>query len=245
MKHLIISALFCFLMLSCNAPQMNMVDNTMDSKLEQLLKEYPWLAELIEKAETDTTGDYMGNIWIEKQNEQDIFVTNMRMENPRRVFSFFDSEGNPLTIEDSELLTMKFDAPIYSNIPGGEKIEIPDIVDSITACGVKQPQKNLPWLAIMVIKAQADMTGNYAGTVWLEKYKGRDMFVTNMMLGSGGVLYWFFDCSGNHFRSRIGEGYCPSDYVGNHHFFVEDENDFQSFISNMKLDVVIYSTISF
>jgi hypothetical protein len=194
MKSSIISILFGFLLLSCNSPQMNM-DDTVVVNVEQLLKEHPWLAELIEKAETDTSGDYMGSIWIEKRNGRDIFVTNMRMEDPRRVFSFFDAEGNPLTIEDRELLTMKFDVPIYSNIPGGEKIEIPNIADSITACGVKQPQKNLPWLAIMIIKAQADMTGNYKGFIWLEKYKGQDLFVINILVES--VRYRIIDCSGN------------------------------------------------
>jgi hypothetical protein len=37
-----------------------------------------------------------------------------------------------------------------------------------------------------------DKTGNYWGTIWLEKYKGQDVFVTNMGLGSGGIMYYFF-----------------------------------------------------
>jgi hypothetical protein len=122
-------------------------------------------------------------------------------------------------------------------------VEIPDIDENITACGIHQPHKNLPWLRELIRKAETDKTGNYWGAVWLENYMGQDIFVTNMMLGSGGVLYWFFDCSGSHLISRNGEGYCPSEFVGDQHFFVEDEENFLSFMLNMKLDVVIYSTI--
>lgn len=115
---------------------------------------------------------------------------------------------------------------------------------NITACDTKEPQKNLPWLAEMIAKAKNDKTGNYKGTIWLVNYKGQDIFVTNMMLGSGGVLNWFFDCSGNHLIYRRGEGgYCPSEYVRSHHFFVEDEDDFQTFINNVKLEIVIYSNV--
>lgn len=64
-----------------------------------------------------------------------------------------------------------------------------------------------------------------------------------MMLGSGGILNYFFDCSGNHLIWRSGESYCPSNFVGNHHFFVEDEEDFRAFFHSTKLDVVIYTSI--
>ena len=100
-----------------------------------------------------------------------------------------------------------------------EKEEIDDT--TICACGVTDPAKNLTWLAELIETARTDETGNYLGRIWLEKFKEQDIFVTDMMLGSGGIAYWFFDCSGNH-------------------FFTEDE-DFQSFVLNMKLDVIIYS----
>jgi hypothetical protein len=238
-------ALFSVALLSCvhlDAP--NDPDAIAACGCEQPEKELPWLKELIETAETDDSGDYSGSIWLEKYNGQDVFVTNMRMSDPLHVFRFFDCSGNNLSIEDSELLNMKFATEIFSNRP--KKIEIPDIDNAITACNVHQPQKELPWLAAMIIKAEADMSGNYWGTIWLEKYKGQDIFVTNMMLGSGGIMYYFFDCSGNHLTSRSGEGYCPSNFVGNGHFFIEDIEDeigFDAFIPNMKLDVVIYSTL--
>lgn len=90
-------------------------------------------------------------------------------------------------------------------------------------------------------KAENDKTGNYIGTIWLIKYKGKDIFVTDMALGSGGIANYFFDCSGNHLIWRNGESYCPSDYVGKNHFYVDDEKDFANFFHDVKLDVVIYS----
>jgi hypothetical protein len=125
---------------------------------------------------------------------------------------------------------------------------------AINACGVTYSQKNLPWLAELIEKAEKDKTagpykpgdsykpGHYTGCIWLEKYKEQDIFITDMMLGSGGVAYWFFDCSGNHLvAKKFKNEHCPAcEFVGNNHFFIEDE-DFQYLVSNMKLDVIVYS----
>ncbi|MDR2911270.1 MAG: hypothetical protein LBV47_07920 [Bacteroidales bacterium] len=113
--------------------------------------------------------------------------------------------------------------------------------DAINCDCTNNPQENLPWLKELIKKAESDKTGNYWGDIWLENYDGQEIFVTNMMLGSGGVLYYFFDCYGNHLISRNGEGYCPKEFVGDHHFFLKNEENFESFILNMKLDVVVYS----
>lgn len=124
-------------------------------------------------------------------------------------------------------------------------IQDEQVVDkTITDCGCELPQEKLPWLKELIKKAETDKTGNYWGTIWLVKYKGQDLFVTNMMLGSGGIANYVFDCSGNHLIFKRGEGnYCPSDFVGNGHFYVEDETDFGTFFHSMKLDVVVYSTL--
>lgn len=113
----------------------------------------------------------------------------------------------------------------------------------LTVCGCEQPPKDLPWLSELIKKAETDKTGNYVGTIWLEHYNGQEIFVTNMMLGSGGNLYYFFDCEGKHLISKNGEGYCPTEFAGNQHFFVEDEKNFESFMLTMKLNVVIYSNV--
>ena len=79
-----------------------------------------------------------------------------------------------------------------------EKDEIfqPYINHDITACGVNDPLNNLPWLNEIVTLANSDETGNYLGTIWLKEYESQEFFVTNMMLGSGGLMYWTFNCSG-------------------------------------------------
>jgi len=53
--------------------------------------------------------------------------------------------------------------------------------------------ENLQWLKELIDLSKTDKTGHYLGCIWLENYKGQDIFVTNMMLGSGGIMHWFFD----------------------------------------------------
>lgn len=67
------------------------------------------------------------------------------------------------------------------------------------ACGIENPQKNIEWLANFIQKSETDTTGHYRGFIWLENYEGKDIFVVDMSLGSGGVRYYFYDCEGNPF----------------------------------------------
>lgn len=71
--------------------------------------------------------------------------------------------------------------------------------ENMFACGVSNPQKNIRWLKELIEKAEVDKTGNYLGTIWLEKYAGEDVFVIDMALGSGGVAYYCYDCKGTSF----------------------------------------------
>jgi hypothetical protein len=93
--------------------------------------------------------------------------------------------------------------------------------DKITVCGVIEPEKNIPWLAELIAKAETDKTGTYLGVIWLERYKDQDVFVTDMMLESGGLAYHVFDCEGN--AATI------------------DKADAQDFFNNLKKDIVIYA----
>ena len=68
--------------------------------------------------------------------------------------------------------------------------------DDVTACGVNDPINDLAWLNEIVTMANTDQTGNYIGTIWLINYEGQESIVTDMALGSGGIKYWIFDCSG-------------------------------------------------
>jgi hypothetical protein len=67
--------------------------------------------------------------------------------------------------------------------------------DTIKACGVSDPAKNLPWLAEFIETAKTDKTGKYYGVMWLEQYNGQDVFVAEMALS--GAAYLTFDCEGN------------------------------------------------
>ena len=178
-------------------------------------KNLTWLAEVIKTAEVDETGSYFGVIWLEQYNGQDVFVTNMMLGSEGVPYHVFDCEGNPMTIENGLdfFNNLKKDIVIYThpNYPFDE--------DEIIACGVINPAKNLPWLAEFIETAEVDETGSYFGVIWLEQYNGQDVFVTNMMLGIGGVPYHVFDCEGNP---------------------VTIENGLD-FFNNLKKDIVIYT----
>ena len=106
---------------------------------------------------------------------------------------------------------------------------------------------NLQWLKKLIDLSKTDKTANYFGRIWLEKFNGQDIFVTNMMFGSGGVMYYFFDSSGASIinkdyvkdRNPLIEAFAGKDYA-----FVEvDGEDFHnSFVIKMKLDIVVYSS---
>ena len=102
--------------------------------------------------------------------------------------------------------------------------------------------ENLQWLKKIMEFSKTDKTGHYMGCIWLEKLNGQDIFVTNMMLGSGVVMYWFFDKSGNHFvfKEHGHETCVACNFVGNHHVFFEDW-DWEGF--NLKLDVLVFSSL--
>ena len=148
-----------------------------------------------------------------------------------------------LTDEKSTVITVDSDTTKTTTV----------VVSSETvACGVKHPEKNLPWLAELIEFAEGDKTGNYIGrlkpgnyfgSIWLVKFKGQDIFVTNMMLGSGGVAYWFFDCSGNLVLFQNVETVYNPLFVENPFAFtvIGDRDEFLNIISNRKFDIVIYS----
>jgi len=107
--------------------------------------------------------------------------------------------------------------------------------------------EDMQWLQKLIDLSKTDKTGFCIGRIWIESYKGQDIFVTNMGLGSGGVMYCLFDSSGNHFVPKD-SGYetCPAcNFVGNHHVFFEDVwgnlKEADAFILNMKLDKLVYS----
>jgi len=93
--------------------------------------------------------------------------------------------------------------------------------DSI--CGCENPQEELTWLKELIQKADTDKTGNYWGCIWHGKFRGKDIFITEMMLGSGGVAFWAFDCKGNHFVSHGCDECIACEFVGNHHTYQNEK----------------------
>lgn len=90
-----------------------------------------------------------------------------------------------------------------------------------TACGVSNPKENLRWLNDLIKKSESDKTGNYLGTIWLVEDEENDIFITNMMMGSGGIAYYYFDCQGN--------SYVP--------------DNFQKLTGKLENDCIIYSSL--
>lgn len=80
--------------------------------------ELQWLNELIKKAEKDTTGIFAGSIYLEKYNNAQVFYITMMLEPVGHVLNhWFDCDGNPIEIKDSDILRIpKLNYLIYSNI---------------------------------------------------------------------------------------------------------------------------------
>jgi len=112
--------------------------------------------------------------------------------------------------------------------------------------------ENFQWLEHLIDLSKSDKTGNYWGCIWLENFKGQDIFVTNMMFGSGGVMYYFFDRSG---ASLIVKDYVKyhipnpliEEFAGKDYALIEVEREeLDNFIQqNLKLEVLVYSSFSF
>jgi len=64
------------------------------------------------------------------------------------------------------------------------------------ACDIDDIGINLSWLNDIIETSKNDKTGNYLGRIWYKKYNNQDVIVTDMSLGSGGLAYHTFNCSG-------------------------------------------------
>jgi len=93
-----------------------------------------------------------------------------------------------------------------------------------TVCGVDDPATQLPWLNEIITLAETDTTGNYYGTIYLEYYNNKPVFFTDMKMGSGGLIGYWFQCDGSTFT-------------------IDDRNEFLTFSNNMKLNKIVYTNI--
>lgn len=94
--------------------------------------------------------------------------------------------------------------------------------EDTSICGVDDPATELPWLSEIIVMAEIDTTGNYQGTIYLEHYNNIPVFFTNMAMGSGGVIGYWFNCDGSTFT-------------------IDDQGKFLSFSNSMKLNKIIYT----
>ncbi|MDR2496561.1 MAG: hypothetical protein LBD21_05490 [Tannerellaceae bacterium] len=130
------------------------------------------------------------------------------------------TEGNPDPEEKPEEEPGEADEPPTFFLPDGEHIFNHDI----TACGVKDPIANFPWLADLIEAAEKDTTLYHAGRIYLEQYKGQDLFVICWFADSRGR--WFVDCLGND-------------------FVTDDYSEFIAASLKMKYDVIVYANTAF
>lgn len=69
---------------------------------------------------------------------------------------------------------------------------------AFTGCGVNDIGNNLSWLNNIIENSKNDQTGNYFGRIWFKKFNNQDLIITDMALGSGGLAYHVFDCTGQN-----------------------------------------------
>lgn len=76
------------------------------------------------------------------------------------------------------------------------------IAKANTSCESVHPDQSLQWLKDIVMKAEGDKRtkkylGNYMGKIFLASYHNQPVFFITMMLGSGGLYGYRYDCNGD------------------------------------------------
>jgi hypothetical protein len=84
-----------------------------------------------------------------------------------------------------------------ANIPINEAL-----AKANSACESTNPEQSLKWLRDIVIKAEEDKKtskhmGNYMGKIFSTSYQNKPVFFITMIMGSGGLAYYVFDCDGS------------------------------------------------
>jgi hypothetical protein len=70
-----------------------------------------------------------------------------------------------------------------------------------TICGSANPEQSLQWLKEIITKAEEDRLtkkygGNYMGEIRSTSYNNQPVFYIRMLLGSGGIYAYIYDCNG-------------------------------------------------
>ncbi len=112
MKKSIFYLIIILMIISCqnDSEELNVVEAC---GYENPQEELAWLREIINKAEGDTTGNYMGSIYLE---DNDVFWVEMAIGSGGLLGYWMDCEGN---IVNSKYVSAepKRDVLIYKNVP--------------------------------------------------------------------------------------------------------------------------------
>lgn len=92
--------------------------------------------------------------------------------------------------------------------------------DLTTPCGVKNPVKDIEWLADLISTANNDTTGEYIGNIWITTFENKDYIISDMAMGSGGRIFHCYNCKGE------------IDNVSDYNFF-----------NNLSDDDIVYSNV--
>jgi hypothetical protein len=111
MRNFLIISLTLVLSFSCKKNDNN---EKLTCGVKNPLEELEWLKELVQKADNDTTGHYMGTIYLEKVGDEDAFFVEMAMGSGAIMGGWYDCYGN-LFHPDEEI--PKRDSIIYKNTP--------------------------------------------------------------------------------------------------------------------------------
>lgn len=107
-KPIFIICLFSFLTLACENEEFTLKEcNNAD---------LGWLDEIIEKAKTDKTGNYLGSIYFEQYQDQPVIFIDMAMGSGGVFGYWFYCDGNPVSFEDEMMPPMTMKNILYTNI---------------------------------------------------------------------------------------------------------------------------------
>ena len=113
-KDFLIISLILLLSFSCEKNDNN---EKLICGVKNPLEELEWLKELVQKAETDTTGHYKGTIYLEKVGDEDAFFVEMSMGSGGIAGALYNCDGTQIKIDGQTVLPPKRDSIIYRNIP--------------------------------------------------------------------------------------------------------------------------------
>ena len=114
MKKILLISIMGLLLTSCDRNE-ELVCGVNDP-----ITELGWLSELVSKAETDTTGNYIGSIYLGNYRGKTVFVSDMAMGSGAIAYYFFYCDGSNLIFSETESpldVDIYKDKILYTNLP--------------------------------------------------------------------------------------------------------------------------------